>query len=74
MDEKLATQIESTSSTSSPAGTLKASGERDVGRGEGQTGGSRGPPKEILLPISRLLPLSIACVSLMVQDILEGVF
>lgn len=74
MDEKLSPKLESTSSASSPAGTVTSPEERDLSPGEGQNGGSRGPPAEILLPISRLLPLSIAYVSFRVQKSSKSVF
>jgi hypothetical protein len=74
MDEKLSSKLEPSSSVSSPVGTVTSPEEQDLSPGEGQNGGSRGPPVEILLPISRLLPLSIAYVSFRVQKKSKPVF
>jgi hypothetical protein len=70
MDEKNQIKIESTSSTLSSACALEVPGEQH-GFPNGQGEGPRGPPKEILLPKSRLIPLSIAYVKLAILNGLE---
>jgi len=70
MDEKNQINTKSTSSTLSSACALEVPGGQP-GFSNSQGEGPRGPPKEILLPQSRLIPLSIAYVKLAIRNGIE---
>lgn len=59
MEEHLDSKVVSTTSTLSLTNKMDSSGDQNVVT-KYQRGGPPGSPKEILLPKSRLLPLSIA--------------